>query len=141
MHAHRHISPTTAPQNQPHRPTPTAPNTHHAAFLEGGETLVGRAARGRPAATTYYSVKRLIGRRADDAVAQEESQRAAFEVAADEEGSVVLTCPHVEPGALYPEEVSACVLAQLLQVRWGLGGVGAFRWGFKWGLAGVVGLE
>lgn len=30
---------------------------------------------------------------------------------------MVLPCPHVEPGALYPEEVSSCVLAQLLQVR------------------------
>lgn len=27
---------------------------------------------------------------------------------------MVLVCPHVEPGCLYPEEVSACVLAQLL---------------------------
>jgi hypothetical protein len=35
----------------------------------------------------------------------------------------MLECPHVGPGALYPEEVSACVLAQLLQVR--VGGVGA----------------
>jgi hypothetical protein len=29
----------------------------------------------------------------------------------------MVACPHVGPGALYPEEVSACVLAQLLQVR------------------------
>jgi hypothetical protein len=28
---------------------------------------------------------------------------------------VVLTCPHVSAGYLYPEEVSACVLSQLLE--------------------------
>jgi molecular chaperone DnaK (HSP70) len=32
----------------------------------------------------------------------------------DSEGNAVLVCPHVEPGCLYPEEVSTCVLAQLL---------------------------
>jgi molecular chaperone DnaK (HSP70) len=36
-------------------------------------------------------------------------------VSSDEEGSVVLPCPHVETGYLYPEEVSAQVLGQLLE--------------------------
>lgn len=40
---------------------------------------------------------------------------AALQVSQDEEGAVVLDCPHVEPGCLYPEEVSACVLSLLLQ--------------------------
>lgn len=85
------------------------------AFLEGGETRVGRAARGCPAPSTYYSVKRLIGRRADDTVVTEEAGRLAYRVSADEDGSVMLPCPWVGPGALYPEEVSACVVAQLLE--------------------------
>lgn len=33
----------------------------------------------------------------------------------DDEGNVVLSCANVAPGCLYPEEVSACVLHQLLQ--------------------------
>lgn len=33
----------------------------------------------------------------------------------DSDGNVVLNCPHVDPGFLYPEEVSACVIHQLLQ--------------------------
>jgi hypothetical protein len=37
------------------------------------------------------------------------------QVASDEDGSVVLTCPHVSAGYLYPEEVSACVLSALLE--------------------------
>lgn len=38
-----------------------------------------------------------------------------MQVDQDSDGNVVLECPHVEPGCLYPEEVSACVLHQLLQ--------------------------
>ncbi|GBF90941.1 molecular chaperone [Raphidocelis subcapitata] len=84
------------------------------AFGEGGATLVGRAARGQPAATTYYSVKRVIGRGADDPIAKEEAGRLAYELTPDDDGAVMVACPHVEPGALYPEEVSAVLLTQLL---------------------------
>lgn len=63
------------------RPPARPPQTPtRAAFQEGGGTLVGRAARGQPAATTYYSVKRLIGRQADDPVVQEEARRLAYQV-------------------------------------------------------------
>ncbi|KAF8073120.1 dnaK [Scenedesmus sp. PABB004] len=90
------------------------------AFLPGGGTRVGRAAKARggggggDAATTYYSVKRLIGRPWADAAVQGEAARLAYTVAADSEGATVLACPHVPPGCLYPEEVSGCVVAQLL---------------------------
>lgn len=50
------------------------------AFQPGGATLVGRAAKGQPAGSTYYSVKRLIGRAWDDPVVQEEQQRLAYTV-------------------------------------------------------------
>eukprot|EP00878_Enallax_costatus_P032537 GHUV01035765.1.p1 GENE.GHUV01035765.1~~GHUV01035765.1.p1 ORF type:complete len:501 (+),score=142.98 GHUV01035765.1:78-1505(+) len=88
-------------------------------FLPDGSTIMGRAAKKQNPSTTYYSVKRLIGRQyADPAVQQERSRLAykvAYKVSQDSEGNVVLDCPHVEPGCLYPEEVSACVLHQLLQ--------------------------
>jgi molecular chaperone DnaK len=82
--------------------------------------------------TRYYSVKRLIGRSWSDPAVQEEAQRLAYTVswtpwcnsmpsgmrdwthcpimntsaAADSDGNSVLACPHVDPGYLYPEEVS-----------------------------------
>jgi hypothetical protein len=61
---------------------PTRPLRKPSAFGEGGATLVGRAARGQPAATTYYSVKRVIGRGADDPIVEEEAGRLAYEVRA-----------------------------------------------------------
>ncbi|GFR43024.1 hypothetical protein Agub_g4025, partial [Astrephomene gubernaculifera] len=85
--------------------------------LEDGEVVVGRAAQRLAVShphTTYYSVKRLIGRPYDDPAVQEEAARLPYKVCRDEEGGVVLECPHVEPGYLYPEEVSAQVLSQLL---------------------------
>eukprot|EP00883_Tetradesmus_obliquus_P007855 jgi/Sobl393_1/18509/SZX73966.1 len=84
------------------------------AFQPGGSSLVGRAAKQQDPRTTYYSVKRLIGRTWSDPAVQEERGRLAYEVDQDSEGNAVLVCPHVEPGCLYPEEVSTCVLAQLL---------------------------
>ncbi|WIA29514.1 hypothetical protein OEZ86_012015 [Tetradesmus obliquus] len=84
------------------------------AFQPGGSSLVGRAAKQQDPRTTYYSVKRLIGRTWSDPAVQEERGRLAYEVDQDSEGNAVLVCSHVEPGCLYPEEVSTCVLAQLL---------------------------
>jgi hypothetical protein len=42
------------------------------------------------------------------------SSHCLLQVDQDSEGNAVLVCPPVEPGCLYPEEVSTCVLAQLL---------------------------
>ncbi|MEW5299539.1 MAG: hypothetical protein WDW36_002546 [Sanguina aurantia] len=63
---------------------------------------------------TYYSVKRLIGRPFIDPAVQEELPRVAYQVVCDEEGQVAMGCRNVAPGKLYPEEVSAQVLSQLL---------------------------
>eukprot|EP00775_Hariotina_reticulata_P011055 gene11055-11210_t len=84
-------------------------------FKSGGSTAVGLAAKGQDPCTTYYSVKRLIGRSWSDPAVQAERERLAYTVEQDSEGNVVLECPHVEPGCLYPEEVSAVVLHQLLE--------------------------
>ncbi|GAB4820667.1 hypothetical protein N2152v2_007713 [Parachlorella kessleri] len=64
------------------------------------------------AGNTFYSVKRLIGQ--DYEAVEEEVQRLAYTVTADEDGFVALDCPNSEGGRLYPEEVSAYVLAKLL---------------------------
>jgi hypothetical protein len=52
-------------------------------FQPDGTTLVGRAAKqaqSKSPSTTYYSVKRLIGRSWADSAVQEESQRLAYTV-------------------------------------------------------------
>lgn len=70
-------------------------------FAADGDVLVGRPARRLAAsapATTYASVKRLIGRKVDDPVVAEEAPRlgyevggwAAVEMAAFEHGRLVL---------------------------------------------------
>ncbi|PNW75659.1 hypothetical protein CHLRE_12g535700v5 [Chlamydomonas reinhardtii] len=85
--------------------------------LKDGEVVVGKRAQRQAVlhpAATYYSVKRLIGRRADDPAVREEAARLPYKVSADEDGAVVLDCPNVGPGYLYPEEVSAQVVSQLV---------------------------
>ncbi|KAG2453319.1 hypothetical protein HYH02_001543 [Chlamydomonas schloesseri] len=85
--------------------------------LKDGEVVVGKRAQRQAVlhpASTYYSVKRLIGRRADDPAVKEEAARLPYKVTADEDGAVVLDCPNVGPGYLYPEEVSAQVVSQLV---------------------------
>jgi molecular chaperone DnaK len=102
-----------------------------------------RQAAGNPC-NTYSSVKRLIGRRRDDPAVEEEARRLSARgggkkgggggggggggrgggtvaaqrssrIVADEEGAAVLLCDHTPTGTLYPEEVSALVLARLLE--------------------------
>ncbi|GLI64484.1 hypothetical protein VaNZ11_007759, partial [Volvox africanus] len=85
--------------------------------LRNGEVVVGRRAQRQAVLhplTTYYSAKRLIGRQYNDPTVQEEITRLPYEVSCDEAGSVVFKCPRVGPGYLYPEEVSAQVLSQLI---------------------------
>jgi molecular chaperone DnaK len=85
------------------------------AFAADGSVLVGAAARRQAAAdpaNTFYSVKRFIGRDFKDA--GEDVGRVAYKVGADEDGGVVLRCARAEGGSLYPEEVSAHVVAKLV---------------------------
>jgi molecular chaperone DnaK len=94
--------------------------------------LVGRAARRQAPSNprnTYSSVKRLIGRKRDDPAVEEEARRLAGRggggggsnssgggrIVADSEGAAVFLCDHTPTGTLYPEEVSALVLARLLE--------------------------
>ncbi|KAK9810103.1 hypothetical protein WJX72_004949 [[Myrmecia] bisecta] len=86
------------------------------AYLPDGVTLVGNPAKRQAVknpGNTFYSVKRFIGQ--DYKAAAEEAQRVAFTVASDKDGAAVVKCDHAEAGSLYPEEVSAHVVAQLLE--------------------------
>jgi molecular chaperone DnaK len=118
---------------------PTTPSV--VAFTATGEPLVGVAAKRQAALNprnTFYSVKRLIGRELEDVGT--DAAQLAYAVAADEDGFAVVECPQLAAGGdaqapaaaagdegeegstdsgaprgrLYPEEVSAYVLAKLL---------------------------
>jgi len=87
------------------------------AFRPNGQVVVGEMARRyapRGPKHTFHSVKRFIGRTADDRAVRKERRRVAYDVGEDEDGAAVLRCGNVEGGLLYPEEVSAQVLARLV---------------------------
>mmetsp|Transcript_29399 Transcript_29399/g.76255 ORF Transcript_29399/g.76255 Transcript_29399/m.76255 type:complete len:365 (-) Transcript_29399:339-1433(-) len=87
------------------------------AFLPEGEVTVGSRAKreaNRHPGTTYSSTKRLIGRKFDDPVVQQEQPRLPYQLLSGEKGEVCLKCDAVGRGFIYPEEVSAQVLVQLL---------------------------
>jgi molecular chaperone DnaK len=83
------------------------------AFLRGGERLVGRTAR-RQAATnpkeTVFSVKRLIGRKLEDAGVQQDMALLPYGVKAAENGDAWV---EAAGKAWSPAEISAMVLHKL----------------------------
>ena len=58
-------------------------------FNPDGSIIVGKEAKQKPNETTYYSVKRLIGRTFDDPAVQEEAGRLAFKVGVSKRFSAV----------------------------------------------------
>ncbi len=103
-------SPEVIPNAEGSRTTPSV-----VAITEKGERLIGQVAR-RQAATnptnTVFSVKRLIGRKFDDALVREAAKRLPYKVVAAQNGDA-----HVEiQGKVYsPQEISAMVLQKLKQ--------------------------
>ncbi|PSC71655.1 molecular chaperone [Micractinium conductrix] len=112
---------------------PTTPSV--VAFAADGSVLVGAPARRQAAinpANTFFSVKRLIGKSYVEV--EQDAGQLSYAVAADDDGFVVLECPQLAaaaadgasagdggeeeegagPGRLYPEEISAYVLANLI---------------------------
>jgi hypothetical protein len=89
------------------RTTPSA-----VSFLPGGGVLVGapavRAAAANPA-STFTSVKRVLGRAFDEPAVGEELALARYAAHADAAGGVALHCPALGH-ALAPEAVAALVL-------------------------------
>jgi len=94
-------------------------------YLPNGEVLVGDVAFRSAAIApqrTFHSVKRFIGQPYDQVL--EDAQRVAFTVGKDEDGFAVLVLPgdkkksndnyQEQDQIVYPEEISAHVLAKLL---------------------------
>jgi molecular chaperone DnaK len=85
------------------------------AFAESGERLVGQIAR-RQAITnpenTISAVKRLIGRRSDDAMVQKASQLLPYKIIRNDNGDAWVECR----GKQYsPAEISAFILQKMKQ--------------------------
>ncbi|KAK9916972.1 hypothetical protein WJX75_009357 [Coccomyxa subellipsoidea] len=84
-------------------------------FAKMDEVMVGGPARRQAIAcpnNTFASVKRLIGRKFDSA--KKQAKLVPYRIGSDEDGNVQLLCDFVEGGVLYPEEVSAYIVAELL---------------------------
>ncbi|PZP40873.1 MAG: molecular chaperone DnaK [Azospirillum brasilense] len=83
------------------------------AFTKNGERLVGQAAK-RQAVTnptdTLYAVKRLIGRRFDDAMVQKEKSLAPFHIVRADNGDAWV---EARGEKMAPQQVSAYVLGKM----------------------------
>jgi len=83
------------------------------AYAKNGDRLVGQIAKRQAVMNpenTFYSVKRFIGRKADEV--NQESKQVAYKVVQDG-SSVKLACP-AEKKQFAPEEISAQVLRKLV---------------------------
>ncbi len=83
------------------------------AYTEDGEVLVGQAAKRQAVtnpANTLYAVKRLIGRRFDDAVVQRDKSMVPYSIIAADNGDAWV---EVRGKKMAPPEVSARVLMKM----------------------------
>ena len=83
------------------------------AFTESGERLVGQAAK-RQAVTnpdnTFYSIKRLIGRRAEDPMIQKERDMVPFRIISGDNGDAWVESRGKK---FAPSQISAFVLQKM----------------------------
>jgi molecular chaperone DnaK len=85
------------------------------AFNKSGERLVGITAKRQAVVNpenTVYSVKRLIGRRFDDAETQKARKMVPYKIAEGPNGDARVSIP-VKDKAYTPQEISAMVLGKL----------------------------
>lgn len=109
-------TPVVVPNKHGHYTTPSVVSFSH----EDDQVYVGVTAKRMSAVKpldTYYSVKRLIGQYADHV--REDMEDLAFHTHGDDDGLVVLEMRggegEGELSHVYPEEISAIVLHQLLE--------------------------
>ena len=83
------------------------------AFTEGGERLVGMPAK-RQAVTnpekTLFAIKRLIGRRYDDAVVSKDKEMVPYKIVKADNGDAWV---EVDGKKLSPAEISALILQKM----------------------------
>ncbi len=104
-------APTVIPNSEGARTTPSI-----IGFTEGGDRLVGQIAK-RQAITnpenTIYAVKRLIGRKYDDAEVQRHRSTCPYQVVAAKNGDAWV---RVRGKDYSPSEISAMVLSRMKQI-------------------------
>jgi molecular chaperone DnaK len=85
------------------------------AFTKGGDRLVGDPAKRQAvvnAENTVYSVKRLMGRRADDSEVDVTREMVSYNIVAGPQGDARIRIP-VQDKVYTPQEISAMVLQKL----------------------------
>ena len=99
------------PNDQGHRITPS-----YVAFTNG-EKLVGDAAKNQAPTNptnTVYDAKRLIGRRFNEPVVQQDIKLWSFNVVSDDNNRPMVKVEHNgSDERFYPEQISAMVLAKM----------------------------
>lgn len=93
------------------------------AFLENGERIVGEAAVNQAASNptrTIFEVKRLMGRRFDDPIVQNDLKKWPYKVVQTETGNAGIVIPFTQNGQTVnriftPEEISAMILEKMKQ--------------------------
>jgi len=109
------------PNEQGHRITPS-----YVAFCKDGSRLVGDAAKNQGPSNppgTFFDVKRLIGRKFQDATVQKDKTLFPFEVISDKSGKPALAlidpelkAKHSKKTEFTPEEISGMVLRKMKEI-------------------------
>jgi len=103
--------PKVIPNQEGARTTPSV-----VAFTDKGEMLVGGPAK-RQAITnpenTVYSVKRIIGRRYEEAAVKEAQKKVSYKIVPDSQGRAAV---NLKRGTFLPQEISARVLQKMKQI-------------------------
>jgi endoplasmic reticulum chaperone BiP len=88
----------------------------YVAFMEGGERLVGDAAKNQATINpenTVFDVKRLIGRKFSDKSVQSDKKLVPYEIVSDKDKPVIEVTQNGNKSRFAPEEVSAMILQKM----------------------------
>lgn len=108
------------PNEQGHRITPS-----YVAFMKDGTRLVGDAAKNQGPSnpvSTFFDVKRLIGRNYDDSTVQSDKALFPFGVKPDKSGKPILVLEDKEVASKHskqeftPEEISGMILRKMKEI-------------------------
>jgi endoplasmic reticulum chaperone BiP len=88
----------------------------YVAFMEGGERLVGDAAKNQATINpenTVFDVKRLIGRQFSDQSVQADKKLVPYEIVSDNDKPMIQVTQGGKKSTFAPEEVSAMILQKM----------------------------
>jgi endoplasmic reticulum chaperone BiP len=88
----------------------------YVAFMDGGERLVGDAAKNQATINpenTVFDVKRLIGRKFSDKSVQADKKLVPYEIVSDNDKPMIQVTQNGKTSKFAPEEVSAMILQKM----------------------------